>query len=330
MIVDFQHHYTPRELFREDPGTGNRTFFDDRGVPSYSFHSLLYDLDEHVAMMDESGIDASVLSCAEGMCGPVDKCRIINDRLRDAEKNYPGRFIGTAHAHPLGGPEAFREIARCAEELGFPGVVITSEFGTTLDDPALDPFWSECQRRGLFVFVHPALRLDHADAYDMDDLARSVGREFSLVQAVIRLINGGVLDRFPDLTVQIAHLGGGIASVLGRIRSYQDKDFWGTKGNARHGRLPEHDFDHYVGNRLVFDTAGFCGDIRSVKSSLVELAPSRVVFATDYPQEIRARAKVREFVEAVRDLGAAGEAILEGNTGLLLPRAGGRQKAAAG
>jgi len=22
MIVDFQHHYTPRELFREDPGAG--------------------------------------------------------------------------------------------------------------------------------------------------------------------------------------------------------------------------------------------------------------------------------------------------------------------
>jgi len=36
----------------------------------------------------------------------------------------------------------------------------------------------------------------------------------------VRLINGGVLDRFPDLIVQIAHLGGGIASVLGRIRSY--------------------------------------------------------------------------------------------------------------
>jgi len=332
MIVDFQHHYTPRELFREDPGKGNRTFYDDRGVPAYSFHALLYDLDEHVAMMDEAGIDAAMLSCAEGMCGPLDKCRLINDRLKEAERNYPGRFIGTAHAHPLGGPEAFRELGRCAEELGFPGVVITSEFGTTLDDPALDPFWAECERRGLFVFIHPALRLDHAEAFDAHDLARAVGREFSLVQAVIRLINGGVLDRFPRLTVQVAHLGGGIASVLGRIRSFQDKDFWGTAGNARHGRLPARDFDHYIRDRLVFDTAGFGGDIRSVKTALVELNPKRVVFATDYPQEIRSRAKVREFVDAVRGLGAKGKGILDGNAGLLLPqaRSKSRKKAAAG
>lgn len=321
MIVDFQHHYTPRELFREDPGAGNRTFYDERGVPAYSFHALLYDLDEHIAMMDEAGIDAAMLSCAEGMCGPSDKCRLINDRLKDAERNYPGRFIGTAHTHPLGGKEAFAELGRCADELGFPGVVITSEFGTTLDDPALDPFWTECERRGLFVFVHPALRLDHAEAFDAHDLARMVGREFSLVQAVIRMIDGGVLDRFPRLTVQIAHLGGGIASVLGRIRSFQDRAFWGTVGNARHGRVPQRDFDHYIRDRLVFDTAGFGGDIRSVNTALVELDPRRVVFATDYPQEIRARAKVRDFVDAVRALDADGRGILEGNARLLLPRA---------
>lgn len=318
MIVDFQHHFTPRELFREDPGDGNKTFYDENGVPAYSFHSLLYDLDEHIAMMDESGIDAAVLSCAEGMCGPLERCRIVNDRTYEATRNYPGRFIGIAHAHPLGGKEAFAELGRCAGELGFQGVVITSEFGTTLDDPALDPFWAECQRLGLYVFVHPALKLDHGAQFDAFDLARSVGREFSLVQATIRLINGGALDRFPELVVQIAHLGGGIASVLGRIRGFQDREFWGTAGNARHGRLPERSFDDYFRDRLVFDTAGFCGDARSVKTALVELPASRIVFASDYPQEIRARSKVKAFVDQIRALGADGAAILDGNTGLLL------------
>ena len=84
----------------------------------------------------------------------------------------------------------------------------------------------------------------------------------------------------------MAHLSGGIASVVGRIRSYQDKDFWATAGNPRHGRLPERDFDHYLRERLVFDTAGFCGAIQAVKIALVELPSSRIVFATDYPQEI--------------------------------------------
>jgi predicted TIM-barrel fold metal-dependent hydrolase len=320
MIVDFQHHFVPREL---GPGADAeaKTVYDEHGVPSYSFHGLLYDLDEHVAMMDEAGIDAATLSCAEGMCGTLEKSKIINNAAKKAENDYPGRFIGTAHAHPLGGKDAMAELSRCADELGFPGIVICSEFNMTLDDAALNPFWEECQRRGLYVFVHPALRLDHPEPFDAYDMGRSIGREFSMALAVIRLINGGVLDRFPELTIQIAHLGGGIASVLGRLRSYQDKDFWGTRGNERHGCLPQHDFDYYLRERLVFDTAGFCGAISSVKSSLVELPSSRIVYATDYPQEIRKRAKVKQFVDEVRDLGDDGAAILDGNTGLLIPGA---------
>lgn len=318
MIVDFQHHFTPLELFPEGFGERPRTLFDADGVPTYSFHRLLFDLDAHIEMMDAAGIGAAVLSSAEGMCADLERSRLVNDRASEAGRSYPGRFAGFAHAHPLGGAGAFAELARCRHELGFGGAVITTEFdGVTLDDPALDPFWAECQRLGMFVFVHPALRLAWPQQFDAHDLARSVGREFSLVQAVIRLVNGGVLDRFPGLVVHVAHLGGGIASVLGRVRGYQDKGFWGTRGSERHGRLPEHGFDHYVRNRLVFDTAGSCGDVRSVRASLVEIPAERVVFATDYPQEIRDPAAVAAFVEGVRGLGPDGGRILEGNADLL-------------
>src|SRR5215212_11306315 len=136
--------------------------------------------------------------------------------------------------------------------------------------------------------------------------------------ATIRLINSGVFDRHPNLLVHMAHLGGGIASMIGRVRSYQDKEFWGTKGNARHGINPQKDFDHYIRNNIVFDTAGFCGVIGAVKIALVEIPASRIVFATDYPQEIRAREAVRDFVRDLRALGGQGESILSGNVGLLL------------
>ena len=52
MIVDFQHHFTPRELIKEDPGDRLILHYDAQGAPSYTIHSLLYDLDEHVKMMD--------------------------------------------------------------------------------------------------------------------------------------------------------------------------------------------------------------------------------------------------------------------------------------
>ena len=135
----------------------------------------------------------------------------------------------------------------------------------------------------MFVFVHPALKLNHAQQFDAYDTARAVGREFSLVMAVIRLVNSGVFDRHPELTVHMAHLAGGIAGMLARIRCFQDKEFWGTAGNERHGRKAEKDFDHYIRHNLVFDTAGFAGGIGAIKAGLSEIPASRIVFATDYP-----------------------------------------------
>lgn len=46
------------------------------------------------------------------------------------------------------------------------------------------------------------------------------------------------------------------------------------------------------------------------------------VFATDYPQEIRSREAVRDFVTEIRALGERGEQILSGNSTLLLKRHG--------
>ena len=216
MIVDFQHHFTPRELIKEDPGDRLILNYDAAGAPSYTIHSLLYDLDEHVRMMDVAGIDAAWLTSAAGMCADLDTSRLVNDKAKKAERDYPGRFIGAAHAHPLGGAAAFKELARCRHELGFQGVTITSEFdGKWIDDPAIEPFWDEVGKLGMFVFVHPALKLNRAEQFDAYDTARGVGREFSLIMATIRLVNSGVFDRHPELTVHMAHLSGGIASHAG-------------------------------------------------------------------------------------------------------------------
>jgi predicted TIM-barrel fold metal-dependent hydrolase len=319
MIVDFQHHFTPRELIRGDPGDRLILHYDENGAPSYTVHSLLYDLDEHIRMMDLAGIDAAWLTSAAGMAADLERSRICNDRARQAERDYPGRFIGAAHANPLGGAEAFRELNRCKHELGFPGVVITSEIdGVFIDDPALEPFWKEASRLGMFVFIHPCLKLNFSQPLNAYDLARSVGREFSLIAATVRLIDSGLLDRHPDLRIHMSHLGGGIATMLGRIRKFQDREHFGTAGHPIHGKLPEKDFDYYLRERLVFDTAGMCGEIKSVQAALLELPAARCVFGTDYPQEIRDTAGVAKFVSETRALGADGQNILSGNAGLLL------------
>ena len=69
---------------------------------------------------------------------------------------------------------------------------------------------------------------------------------------------------------------------------------------------------------MVFDTAGFCGAMGAVKGALIEIPVSRIVFATDYPQEIRERGAVRDFGKELAALGEDGEAILSGNVGKLI------------
>jgi predicted TIM-barrel fold metal-dependent hydrolase len=101
---------------------------DENGNPNYRFNPLLADLSAHVRMMDKAGIDVAVLSCGSGFDQPnLATCRLINDRMHQAEQDHPGRFIGLAHVPALKSREAAAELKRCAVELGFPGIVIASE-----------------------------------------------------------------------------------------------------------------------------------------------------------------------------------------------------------
>jgi uncharacterized protein len=301
MIIDFHIHYSPEELVRGKlgPGGSPRTVFAN-GVPAYSYHDKLFVLEKHIACMDEAGVDIAVLSSGAGLVNDLNQCRMVNDKLKWVEGRFPGRFMGLAHVPPLGGEASLRELERAAFDLRFKGVSIPSILGEVeLDAPELRPFYQKVRDLGLFIFIHPAL--SSAGNYLDYDLGRSVGREFQLVLTVIRLINGRVLDEFPGLNFIISHLGGGIAALLGRIEPYQDKAFWGTAEHPRHGKLPREPFRSYL-SRIYFDTGGFFGNINPVKCALLELPPENLLFGTDYPQEIRDGAQIKEFVRQIRDL----------------------------
>jgi predicted TIM-barrel fold metal-dependent hydrolase len=330
MIIDFQHHYTIPEL-QKASGDAVSVRLDDEGNPAYLQNPLLSDLPPHVRMMDRAGIDAAVLSCQPGFDQPdLAVCRLINDRIHQAERDYPGRFIGLAHVPAFKPQEAVAELKRCAVDLAFPGVAIASEMqGEALDSEALRPFWRAAADLGLYVFVHPlagVIRWKHMNA---DDLGRMLGWEFSLMTATVRLINSGVLDDLPTLKVQFAHFSGGIGRYAGRVRGFQQREKWGTAQVPRHGRRPRKPIEHYLDERLFYDCAGWAAPDPAaefgahwVRFGMQEVAFSQVVFATDYPQAVRDDGEVAEYVDAVRGLGPNCRAMLEGaNAEKLIPDA---------
>jgi predicted TIM-barrel fold metal-dependent hydrolase len=320
MVVDFQHHYIPVELAKKRGiySENENRVLRESGLPATTMHRRLYDLDLQLSDMDEAGIRVSVLSCLLGWSASLEDCRYINDDVAAIERKYPGRFIGLAQVPALEGQSACEELRRAMRDLGLRGVTITSQVnGLSLDSPKLYGFYECVCELDIPIFVHPALvptGYEHLKDYD---LPRVLGREVDLTVATTRLIAGGILDRFPELKIVMAHFGGGIAAVKDRLMA---------KG-YRFGTLKRSFGEYY--DKIYFDMAGFEGGATALSCALLGIRPDRLVFASDYPQDFtgvntdtgRGMKELRDYIQAVRNLSldeASKEAILGGTAARLL------------
>src|SRR5262249_21282059 len=157
------------------------------GLPKFTLHDKLYDIDGQLRDMDLAGIDLAVLTCNLGWDASLDKCRIINDQTAEIQARHPRRFTGLAHA-PVLEQAGLREIERAIRELNLRGATIASQVGgLPLDAPALAPFYRMVSDLNLPVFIHPA-QLPGGYAFCREyDLARIIGREVDLQVAVTRV-----------------------------------------------------------------------------------------------------------------------------------------------
>lgn len=301
MVIDFQHHYIPVQLAKKRglySETGV-TMLEEGGVRATTMHQRLYDLDLQLDDMAQAGVDLSVLSCLLGWSAPLDECRFINDDLAAIQKKYPRRFVGLAQAPILEGKIALDELRRAIGDLGLHGVTITSQVGgLPLDSPKLYDFYETVCALKVPVFVHPALvptGYKHLEDYD---LPRVLGREVDLTVATTRLIAGGIFDRFPAISIVMAHFGGGIAAVKDRLVG---------KG-YRFGTLKK-SFDEYY-DMVYFDMAGFEGGMAALNCALQGIRPDRLVFASDYPQDFtgvntdtgKGMKELKNYIETIRNL----------------------------
>lgn len=305
MVIDWEHHYLPEELWLKKGGKkGERTVFYEHGKPRGNLHPEMYDIEEHLRVMDAIGIDMAVLSIAVSTDNTkiaLEECKIWDNNAASVIKTYPKRFAALVPIPPLGGEEAFAELDR-ALALGLRGVVIRSQVeGLLLDDQRLYPFYEKVSALNVPIFVHPSgvqLGFDVLNA--PYELGRTVGRELDLIVATARIILSGVLEDFPNLTFVISHKGGGIAALKERI----DYRFGepGSPSNRTEGARIKRSFDAYF-KKLYFNLAGHNGGMNSVTCALTTISPGRLVFGTDYPQEFSEDPmKIKTFIENIRKL----------------------------
>ncbi len=146
-------------------------------------------------------------------------CRVQNESLAAAASRPDGRVLALG-AVPLQNPEAAAaELAYLMTLTGMRGVEVPASVGGRyLGDDVFLPFWAAAADTGAVVFVHPTTTGLGIAALEGHYLWNSVGNPLETAIAAAQLVVSGVLDRFPRLTVLLAHGGGALLALRGRLR----------------------------------------------------------------------------------------------------------------
>jgi predicted TIM-barrel fold metal-dependent hydrolase len=325
-VVDVHHHFMPPALFdRLAAQAGGRRIVTNE--ISLTLNPSRKDLDAHIKVMDEAGIEKAVLTDQVQVMG-VDVARLLNDGIAEVQRKHPDRFLGAIHlpVHEKGAAE--RELQRGIEELGLRAVALLAcHLDIQLDNPVMNPLFDRIQRENLPIIIHPQSKPSGSETtYNLD---RCVFRPLETTQAIVRVM-ASVLPRYPGLRFVMPHLGGGTSSLKGRMMAFFEpedanvppelKGYLKTQSEQKRLGLAER-FEKLF-RALYFDTAG-TGAWRPALQAAFQMAnPDRIMFGTDYPLECKSAANIVEALDVVREgpcsaaertaiLGATAKALFE-------------------
>jgi predicted TIM-barrel fold metal-dependent hydrolase len=258
-----------------------------------------WDAARRLADMDAEGVDRTVIYTSIGLFFGGDEdpslmaalCRAYNNWIADFCKQAPERFAAMALVPLMDIEAAIVETRRAVEQLGLKGVMLRPNpyKGRMLHDPAYAPFWRELQELGVPVALHegatgniPFVGVERCrtnpGAADPGMLAFAMSHvvchPFEQQIAVMQLICGGVLERFPRLKVAFMESGCGWLP------------YWLHRLDEHHEALPHFLPDlklapsEYFKRQCWIATEGDEADLLGV---LRYVGDDRVVWASDYP-----------------------------------------------
>jgi aminocarboxymuconate-semialdehyde decarboxylase len=273
-------------LDREDPFA----FFSGPETTEYNARHFTTDIAtkltdpaERIADMDRMGIGIQALSVAPPQyyywTDPAlgrRLARMQNEHLAELVGGNPDRFVGLATV-PLQDVEAsVAELEYGVRELGFKGVEIcTNVNGLDLDDRRFEPFWAKAAELDVVVVLHPhgfTFGNRFMDYY----LTNVVGNPLDSALASIRMIHGGVLERYEALKVVVVHGGGYLPFYSSRMdHAYEER----PEGRHHITRPPSTYLNQMYFDCLVYDEA-------HLEFLVKQMGADHVMIGTDYPYDM--------------------------------------------
>ena len=240
-----------------------------------------WNVEEHLAFMDEAGIETSVLTMpapqpwfGDGAESAL-LCRKYNEECAALKDQYPGRFLFCASL-PLPDVErATEEAVYALDMLGADGVkMATNSYGQYLGDPALEPLMKVLNDRKAVIIIHP-----HKPSAVNDQLINDVplaSYEYlaETTRAVLNMVAHDVLVRYPDLKVVVPHCGSFLPNALPRFKGL-------LPVMVGQGYMQPVNVDANV-SRLYFDLAGAATD-DAIRALLSITTADHLLYGSDYP-----------------------------------------------
>jgi predicted TIM-barrel fold metal-dependent hydrolase len=277
----------------------------------------VFDLDYAMPIQRDGGITLSLMTnggelewLARDLLrgNTVDGIKFFNDEYVEIMDRYPGEFVPTANAHALEAA-CLPVVEEMIRHGGAKAIAVASSYGdgadrVFLDDPKAEWLWEFAEANDIVVHIHPPMQSIGHESLMQYRLNEAIGRPFDSTVNGARMIASGVFDRHPKLQVLIVHMGGGLASIVGRLEFNWQLNYKGIRNPPAgkpytNKRSP---FDYFKTNILV-DTMGF--SVIGVRAAIELCGVDRVVFGSDFgpvPYGIKEQVQsVEEVLTSVAD-----------------------------
>lgn len=252
--------------------------------PLFNFeiqNTVLYDMDARFKLMDLNPDVKEVVSVTgqflETFAPPkeaVELARMANDEVAELVVKYPDRFIAGLAFLPCNDIEgALSEIDRAIKDLKLRGIEIGTDIhGKPLDSPEFMPIYEKMEKYDLPIFIHPSKTSFFPDYPGETEskygLFGAIGWPHTTSMAMMRLVNGGVFDKYPKIKFVTHHAGGTIPFLAKRI----------DMGDPH--QLPK-PLTEYL--RMFSSDTAVQGNTASLMCAHAFFGSKHLAFATDFP-----------------------------------------------
>jgi len=302
-----------------------------------------FDVELRLRELDRVGVGRQVISWVggayDGLLKPEEArpiWRAQNDDLAALVKKHPDRFSALASLPTANVQWAAEELERCHSELGLIGATLPLDAFVSLEGArALAPIFAIAQKHAGHILVHrgvadSGIPGEHPESgptnayFGLPEAGNGNGRAATtsgdypgarnalitsthLATGVITLALTDFLDPYPDVTVQVAMMGGSIPYVAEQIEFAEEES--GKPSSLKKLR------------RVYLDTGQSGRGPRGVALAAKVFGADRILFGTDFG----AQASIAPYVAAVRSAEISAqekEAIFSGNSRALLAAKG--------